>query len=89
MSKKEQVLTEIFNSDYQGILGNPINARFEKYRQNLRREGNFIISYKTKVAEIKGNELHKIAWNVGGRTSSPTTSKHINYVARELNLEII
>ena len=63
--------------------------KFEKYHQNLRQEGNFIISYTTKVAEIKGNELHKLDWNVGGRTTSPTTSKHINYVAKELNLTII
>lgn len=83
MSKKEQVLTEIFNSDYQGILGNPINARFEKYRQNLRREGNFIISYTTKVAEIKGNELHQLGW------WSVTTQKHINYAANELGLTLV
>ncbi len=31
--------------------------RFEKYKQNLRVEGNYVISYVTKVAEIKGTEL--------------------------------
>tara|TARA_R110000824_G_scaffold382522_1_gene575733 strand:+ start:527 stop:709 length:183 start_codon:yes stop_codon:yes gene_type:complete len=57
--------------------------KFEKYKQNLRQEGNFIISYTTKVAEIIGNELHQL-----GRWSA-TTQKHINYVARELNLTLI
>ena len=57
---------------------------FEKYKQNLRKEGNFIFSYSTKVAEIIGNELHqrKIYWSM-------TTQKHINYVASELNLKLI
>ena len=62
--------------------------RFERYKQNLRKEGNYIVSYDTKVAEIKGNELHKLDWNVGGRTTSPTTSKHINYAAGELGLKV-
>lgn len=62
---------------------------FDKYKQNLRQEGNFIISYSTKVAKIIGNELHKLDWNIGGRTTSPTTSKHINYAAKELNLNLI
>ncbi len=57
--------------------------RFEKYKQNLRKEGNFIISYTTKVAEIKGSELHQLGlWSV-------TTQKHINYAAKELGLTLI
>ena len=56
---------------------------FEKYKQNLRQEGNFIISYTTKVAEIVGNELHQLGW------WSVTTQKHINYAAKELNLTLI
>ena len=62
---------------------------FDKYKQNLRLIGNDVISYNTHVAEIKDNKLYKLKWNVRGMTSSPTTTKHINYVARELNLEII
>jgi hypothetical protein len=57
--------------------------RFEKYKQNLRKEGNFIISYTTKVAEIKGSELHQLGW------WSVTTQKHINYAAKELGLTLI
>ena len=64
-------------------------TRFAKHKQNLKREGNFIISYETKVAEIIGSELHKLDWNVDGKTSSPTTTRHINYAARELKLTII
>ena len=61
---------------------------FEKYTQNLKQDGNYIISYNTKVAEINGTKLIKLDWNINGMTSSPTTSKHINYAARELNLTV-
>ena len=62
---------------------------FDRYKKNLRLTGNDIISYNTHVAEIKVGKLYKLKWNVRGMTSSPTTTKHINYIARELNLEII
>jgi hypothetical protein len=62
---------------------------FDRYKKNLRLIGNDIISYNTHVAEIKDGKLYKLKWNVRGMTSSPTTTKHINYIARELNLEII
>ena len=57
--------------------------RFSKYQQNLKRVGDSIISYTTKVAEIKGDELHQLGY------WSMTTQKHINYVARELDLRLI
>ena len=57
--------------------------RFEKYKQNLRVEGNYVISNVTKVAEIKGTELHQLGW------WSVTTQKHINYAAKELGLTLI
>ena len=62
---------------------------FDRYKVNLRQIGNDIYSYDTHVAEIKDGKLYKLKWNVRGMTSSPTTSKHINYVAQELNLEIV
>ena len=62
---------------------------FDRYKKNLRLIGNDIISYNTHVAEIKDGKLYKLKWNVRGMTSSPTTTKHINYIARELNLESI
>ena len=61
----------------------------KKYKQNLRVVNNNVYSYNTLVAEIIGNELHRVAWKVNGMTTSPTTSKHINYVAQELNLTLI
>ena len=62
---------------------------FDRYKQNLKQIDNNIYSYDTQVAEIKDGKLYKLKWNVYGMTSSPTTSKHINYVARKLNLEIV
>ena len=55
----------------------------KKYKQNLRLEGNKVISYVTHVATIKGNELHQLGY------WSMTTQKHINYVAKEFNLNLI
>ena len=62
---------------------------FDRYKQNLKQIDNNIYSYDTQVAEIKDGKLYKLKWNVYGMTSSPTTSKHINYIASELNLEIV
>ena len=64
---------------------------FEKYQQNLKYDNNFVYSYDTKVAIIdrECKTLVKVKWNVGGKTSSPTTSRHINYASRELELDIV
>ena len=57
--------------------------KLDKYKQNLTIiNGTDVYSYTTKVAEIKGDELHVFGW------WSQTTLKHINYVAKEFNLEI-
>ena len=64
-------------------------TELKRYKENLKIVGNNVYSYNTLVAEIVGKELHKIAWRVDGMSSSPTTSKHINYVASELNLNLI
>ncbi len=62
---------------------------FDKYKQNLKQVDNDIYSYDTVVAQIKDNKLHLVNWYVPGVGShSPTTSKHINYVVQQLNLEI-
>ena len=62
-----------------------INMRkLPKYKENLRIINDTdVYSYSTRVAEIKDDELHIFGW------WSPTTSKHINYVANFLNLELI
>tara|TARA_R110000751_G_scaffold259038_1_gene358386 strand:+ start:43 stop:258 length:216 start_codon:yes stop_codon:yes gene_type:complete len=65
------------------------HIKLKKYKQNLRVTDNNVYSYNTYVAYIVGKKLHKIAWKVNGMTTSPTTSKHINYVANELNLTLI
>jgi uncharacterized membrane protein YjjP (DUF1212 family) len=55
-------------------------TKFKRHTNTLQRDGNDIISYRTKVATIIGDQLH-----VHGKYTS-TTTRHINYVADELNL---
>jgi len=57
--------------------------KLAKYKQNLSIQGNQVWSYTTHVATISGNELHQLGY------WSQTTQKHINYVARELDLNLI
>lgn len=54
-----------------------------KYKQNLRIEGNKVWSYTTHVATIESGKLIELGW------WSMTTQKHINYVAKELDLELV
>lgn len=56
---------------------------FDKYKVNLRQVGDDIYSYSTKVATIHHDKLIQHGW------WSVTTQKHINYVAREYNLNTI
>lgn len=57
--------------------------KFDRYKQNLTRVNNDIYSYSTHVATIKyPNLIQHGYWSM-------TTQKHINYVARELNLNLI
>jgi hypothetical protein len=65
-----------------------MKRELKRYKQNLKVIGSGVYSYDTLVAEIVGTELKKVSWRVNGISSSPTTSKHINYVAQQLNLEI-
>lgn len=58
--------------------GNPM----ERYKTNLHVLGDKVYSYHTHVANIKGGELQVLGY------WSPTTSKHINYVAREMGLKV-
>ena len=69
---------------------------FKRYKNNLCQIGNNIISYETHIATIKGNILKAEKWEIERNfngvneviSSSPTTTKHINYVASELNLKL-
>jgi hypothetical protein len=55
---------------------------FDKYKKNLKQDGNKIISYTTHVATIEGETLNQLGyWSV-------TTQKHINYAANELRLTL-
>jgi hypothetical protein len=56
----------------------------ERYKQNLHIEGDNVISYTTHVATIdrEAGKLYRHGY------WSFTTSRHINYVAREYKLEI-
>ena len=57
--------------------------KFDKYKTNLTKVNDDIYSYSTKVATIDKNNLIQLGyWSV-------TTQKHINYVAKELNLTLI
>ena len=55
----------------------------DRYKRNLRIEGNKVISYTTHVATIDGGQLIQLGY------WSQTTQKHINYVAREMGLGLI
>ena len=56
-------------------------VKLPKYKENLRIINNTdVYSYSTRVAQIKGSELHIYGW------WSSTTSKHVNYVADYYNL---
>jgi hypothetical protein len=58
--------------------------KLKRYNKNLRVVDEKVYSYDTHVATI--NSLYKIVRVLGWW--SVTTSKHINYVARELNYEL-
>lgn len=57
--------------------------KFDKYKENLRMDGDIIYSYNTPVAEIRGAEMHQLGW------WSVTTQKHINYAAAQLGCTLI
>jgi hypothetical protein len=79
--KKNRLLINI--NSYICTVSKQKQNNMEKYKQNLRLEGNKVISYTTHVATIRGNELIELGW------WSVTTQKHINYVAQELGLKLI
>lgn len=57
--------------------------KLDKYKQNLTIHGNKVWSYTTHVATINGNKLKQLGY------WSQTTQKHINYVAKELDLVLV
>ncbi len=57
--------------------------KFKKYRENLMVIDDKVYSYATHVATIKYPDIVVPKWH------SVTTSKHINYVAKEYNLNVV
>lgn len=55
----------------------------ERYKQNLKVLGDKVYSYDTHVATIEGGNLIQLGY------WSMTTQKHINYVAKELRLNLV
>jgi hypothetical protein len=55
----------------------------ERYKQNLRVDRDQVWSYTTHVATIAGDKLIQLGY------WSMTTQKHINYVAKQFDLELI
>jgi len=55
----------------------------DRYKQNLSIRGNEVWSYNTHVAMIAGDKLLQLGY------WSMTTQKHINYVADQLDLDLI
>ena len=55
----------------------------KRYKKNLRVEDNKVFSYNTHVATIEDNYLIQLGY------WSQTTQRHINYVAKEFDLELI
>ncbi len=55
----------------------------QKYKQSLHVDGNKVYSYDTHVATINGSTLEVLGY------WSATTSKHINYVAKEYGLTVV
>ena len=57
--------------------------KLSKYKQNLTIIGNQVWSYTTHVATIEKDKLYQL-----GKWSS-IRQKHIDYVAKELDLDLV
>ena len=68
--------------------------KLERYKQNLLINRNYVYSYNTEVAKIDHikKQVIIVRWWLESSEHDkqpPTTSKHINYVARELGYQVI
>jgi hypothetical protein len=69
----------------------------EILKSNVTKIGNDIYSYNTKVAVIEGKILRRLDWELVRKwnnetktiTKSPTTNRHIKFVAEKFNLNIL
>jgi hypothetical protein len=63
--------------------------KMDKYKKNLKVEGDKIYSYNTLVARIERDYITGQGHVVVLGYYSQTTSKHINYVAKEKGLAVV
>jgi len=56
---------------------------FNNYKDNLKLDGNKVMSYDTHVATISGDNLKQLGY------WSKTTQKHINYVSQVMGLHVV
>ena len=83
LNRPDQQVTKVTLARTQKVRAFRGMRTFDKYKANLREHNGDIWSYSTKVAETKDGKLHQLGW------WSVTTQKHVNYVAKELSLELI
>ena len=59
--------------------------KLDRFKQNLKVDGNKVYSYNTHVANIyfRDRIVEQLGW------WSVTTQKHINYVANTLNFNVV
>ena len=85
-SSDESKHNELYNKicEAKDILQNIQQMyKLEKYKQNLTIQGTQVWSYSTHVATIANDKLFQLGY------WSQTTQKHINYVADQLDLDLI
>lgn len=59
--------------------------KLDKYKDDLKLDMFYVYSYNTKVAEIdhENKKVTPLGW------WSKTTTKHINYVAKDLGYKVL
>ena len=62
-----------------------MSDELKRYKKNLKIEGDKVLSYGTHVATIDRENKRLLQ----SKSWSQTTTKHINYVAEELGLELV
>tara|TARA_E500000305_G_C4005061_1_gene229425 strand:- start:1186 stop:1449 length:264 start_codon:yes stop_codon:yes gene_type:complete len=75
--KTNYIMSKVYSQTSNNIY------TLDRYKQNLTIRGNEVWSYNTHVAMIAGDKLLQLGY------WSMTTQKHINYVADQLDLDLI
>ena len=80
-SRAKQEYTIMVDNLYKATMKNN-KSKFDKYCKNLKYDSFFVHSYDTAVIQL--NWKHRTAKRLG--RWSPTTSKHMNYAIRMLEM---